>query len=160
MVVEETKIFAAMGPVSSVSCSRGWGGEGDAVAHGVELERVFEAGGGVDEALFGGVEVHPGPLGVSDGPGGFGSLDEAVDGADLELDGGLLGPVVVVAFEEVVEEALLQGDAVVGVELGPVFNAVDFEPFLVGGGVDEGFEVAARVEALAAPVGGGEDGAR
>ena len=80
-------------------------------------------------------------------------LDEAIDVAHLQPYAGLQVPAVVDAFEEMVEEALLQADTVVGVERRPVRVAVHFEPFLLRGRAQPAFEVAARMQALPAPVG-------
>ena len=51
--------------------------------------------------------------------------------AHLEQHLRLLLPAGVLALEEVAEEPLLQLDAVVGVEVGPVLDAVHLEPFLL-----------------------------
>src|SRR6185295_5232229 len=51
------------------------------------------------------VEVEPGPLRARDRPFGFVPLDEAIDVAHLELDPGVAVPAVVLALQEVVEEA-------------------------------------------------------
>ena len=51
--------------------------------------------------------------------------------ADIELNARLLVPTVAFAFEEIAEELLLQTDAVVGVVMRPVLDAVHFEPFLL-----------------------------
>src|SRR5262249_60523632 len=66
--------------------------------------------------------------------------------AHLQHDGGLLLPAGVLALEEVSEEALLQADAVVGVEVRPVLDAVHLEPFLARCRAHESLEVAARVQ--------------
>ena len=63
----------------------------------------------------------------------------------------------VFALEEVVEEAQLELAAVVGVEVRPVLDSVRLEPLLLRRGAGEALEVAARMQALAAPVGGGEE---
>src|SRR5690349_15962418 len=51
-----------------------------------------------------------------------------------------------------VEEALLQLNAVIGVERRPVRTAVYLEPFQSRSSTHEAFEVAARVQSLSAPV--------
>ena len=56
-------------------------------------------------------------------------------------------------MEEVIEEALLQVAAVIGVEMCPVLDAMRFEPFLFGCGANEALEIAARMQTLAAPIG-------
>src|SRR5262249_55875932 len=73
--------------------------------------------------------------------------------AYLQLHLRLLSPAGVLALEEVSEEFLLQGDAVIGVEMRPVLDAVHLEPLLFGGGAHEALEIAARMQSLAAPVG-------
>src|SRR5437879_4305313 len=45
-------------------------------------------------------------------------------------------------------------DAVVGVEVGPMLEAVRLQPFVLRGSAHEALEIAARVQALSAPVGG------
>src|SRR5882724_13652436 len=95
-------------------------------------------------------------MGTRDGPFALVALDELVEVPDLELHARLPGPVAL-AFEEVIEEPKLQFAPVVGVEVRPVLDAVRLEPFLLRGGADEAFEVAARMQALSAPIGGGEE---
>src|ERR1700732_1617230 len=85
-------------------------------------------------------------------------LDESIDVADLKLHAPLLVPAGVLALEEMAEEALLQLHAVIGIELGPVLDAVRLEPFLRRRRPHEALEIAARVQALAAPIGGGQQG--
>src|SRR5262249_61981826 len=55
------------------------------------------------------------------------------------------------------EEALLEREPVAGGEQGPVGIAVYFEPLLLRRRFDEAVEIAARVDALAAPVGAREE---
>ena len=50
------------------------------------------------------------------------------------------------------EEALLQAGAVVRVEVREVRVAVHLEPFLLGAGGQIAFEIAARMQSLAAPI--------
>ncbi len=76
--------------------------------------------------------------------------------ADLQLDVRLLVPAVLLAVQEMVEEPQLQLAAVVGVEMRPVLDAVHFQPLVLGGGPHEALEIAARMQRLAAPVGGRE----
>src|SRR5258708_8529065 len=78
--------------------------------------------------------------------------------AHLELHAWLLVPTGVLALEEMAEEALLQLHAVIGVELGPVLDAMRFEPFLRRRRAPEALEIAAGMQALATPIGGGEQG--
>ena len=65
-------------------------------------------------------------------------------------------PAVLLALQEVIEELELQLAPVVGVERRPVRAAVHFQPFIPGRRTDKALEVAARVQALPAPVGGGK----
>ena len=69
---------------------------------------------------------------------------------------GCLSQPVFSPFQEVAEEFLLQGLAVAAVEMREVRVAVHFKPFLLGAGAQPAFEIAARVQAHAAPVAGGE----
>src|SRR5450631_3355123 len=73
---------------------------------------------------------------------------------DIELHARLLVPAVLLALEEVAEELPLQSDAVVGVVMRPMLDAVHFEPFLFRCRAEETFEIAARVQRLSAPIGG------
>ena len=103
------------------------------------------------------IEIEPGPLRALERPFVLVPLDEFLAGmADLQLHARLLVPAGVLALEEVAEEAFLQADAVVRVEVRPVRVAVRLEPFLLGGDAEEALEVAARVQALPAPVRGAE----
>ena len=69
-------------------------------------------------------------------------FDELVYMAHLQLHWRLLVPAGVLAFEEMTEEALLYLHAVIGVEVRPVLDAVRFEPFVLGGGARESFELS------------------
>src|SRR5450759_4948800 len=75
---------------------------------------------------------------------------------DVELHARLLVPAVLLALEEVAEELLLQPDAVVGVIMRPMLDAVHFKPFLFRCRPEEAFEIAARVQRLPAPICGRE----
>src|SRR5664279_3456050 len=75
---------------------------------------------------------------------------------DIELYARLLVPAVLLALEEVAEELPLQSDAVVGVIMRPMLDAVHFQPFLFRRRTIEALEIAARVQRLAAPIGGRE----
>src|SRR5262245_61410058 len=80
-------------------------------------------------------------------------FDEAVDMPYLQLHLRLAIPAVLLALQEVVEEALLQQAAVVRIKVRPVLDAVNLEPFFLCRGADETLQVAARVQTLSAPVG-------
>ena len=99
-----------------------------------------------------------GPLGARERPLALRALHEPVEVAHLQQHARLLVPAVLLAVQEVVEEPQLQLAAVVGVEVRPVLDPVRLQPLLLGGGAHEALEVAARMQALAAPVGGREQG--
>src|SRR4029453_3594783 len=115
------------------------------------------------------VQIERGPARPRQWPRVLVALDETLAGVPyLKEDPGLLRPAGVLALEEVAEEPLLQAPAVVvgegaekpllgahavvGVEVGPVLDAVHLEPLVVGGRSHEALEVAARVQPLPAPV--------
>src|SRR5450759_763225 len=102
--------------------------------------------------------IEAGPLRACDRPLAFVALDETIDMAHLKLHARLPRPAVVRALQEMIEEALLQLDPVVGVEMGPVLDPVRLEPFVLRRRAHEALEVAARVQSLAAPVRGGQKG--
>src|SRR2546425_2226418 len=108
--------------------------------------------------MIGRIEKELRPARARDGPFALVALDETVDMAHLQLHAQLPVPAVLHALQMVIEEPLLERAAVVGVEVGPVLDAVRFEPLVLRSGSDEAFEVAARVKALPSPVGGGEQG--
>src|ERR1035437_7273712 len=56
------------------------------------------------------------------------------------------------------EETLLQGLTVIAVEMREVGIAVHLQPFLLGAGGEPAFEISARVQAHAAPIGGRQQG--
>ena len=65
----------------------------------------------------------------------------------------LFAPTSVLAFEEVPEKLLLQSEAVIRVEMCPMLDAMHLKPLLVRRGAHEAFEIAARMQALPAPIG-------
>jgi hypothetical protein len=73
--------------------------------------------------------------------------------ADVELHPRLLVPAVLLAFEKIAEESLLQVDAIVRVVVRPVLDPVHLEPLLLRCRPEEALEIAARVQRLPAPVG-------
>ena len=102
-----------------------------------------------------GREMELGPLRARDRPIVLMADDEFLARmTDVELHARLLVPAVLLALEEVAEELLLQVDAVVGVIVRPMLDAVHFEPFLFRRRAEEALEIAARVQRLAAPVRG------
>src|SRR5262252_3924551 len=97
------------------------------------------------------------PFGARERPFVLGPLEEFFAGvADLQQHLRPLVPAVRLAVQEMIEERKLLLAAVVGVEMGPVLDAVRLEPLLLRGGADEPLEIAARVQPLAAPVRGRE----
>src|SRR5262245_25886172 len=77
---------------------------------------------------------------------------------DVERHARLLVPAGIFTLQKVPEEFLLQRLAVTAVEMGEVRVAVHLEPFLLRTGPQPAFEIAARVQAHAAPVAGGQQG--
>src|SRR5258708_6551300 len=108
--------------------------------------------------MTGRVEMELRPARARDRPLVFVPLDETVHVAYLQLHARLPLPAVPHVLQGVIEEPLLQRGAVVGVEMRPMLDTVGFEPFFLRSGAHESLEVAARVKALPAPVGGGEQG--
>ena len=72
--------------------------------------------------------------------------------AHLQQHARLLAPAGVLALQVKIEELALKFAAVVGVEMRPVFDSVRLEPLVLRGGAREAFEIAARMQALSAPV--------
>ncbi|MNC84840.1 hypothetical protein D3C83_04080 [compost metagenome] len=82
------------------------------------------------------------------------ALDEFLAGvAHLQRDARLPVPAVLPALEKIIEKALLQLHAVIGVERRPVRAAVRLQPLLLRRGARVALEIAARMQALPAPVG-------
>ena len=107
-----------------------------------------EGGDGVGERVPGGIEVEFAPAGARDRPVGFVALDEFVDVAHLQQHARLPVEAVVLAAQEMVEEAQLQLAAIVGVEVGPVLDAVRLQPLVLGCRSHEAFEIAPGMDAL------------
>src|SRR5581483_5586587 len=72
----------------------------------------------------------------------------------IELDARLTVPAVALSLEKISEEFLLQTDAVVGVVMRPVLDAMYFKPFLPRSCTVKSLEIAARMQRLPAPVRG------
>src|SRR5262245_16727218 len=101
------------------------------------------------------MEVEARPLRARKRPFVFMPFDKSFAGmANLQQHLRLFAPAGILALEEMAEEFLLQLHAVIRVKVRPVLDAMTFEPLLGGGGANETFEIAARMQALAAPVGG------
>src|SRR5262245_41405500 len=77
---------------------------------------------------------------------------------DVERHARLLVPAGILALQEVAKKFLLQRLAVAAVEMREVSIAMHLEPFLFRAGTEPAFEIAAGVQAHAAPVPGGEQG--
>src|SRR6186997_2373395 len=75
---------------------------------------------------------------------------------DVERHARLLVPAGILTFQEVAKEFFLQSLAVAAVEVREVRVAMHFEPFLLRAGTQPALEIAARVQAHAAPVAGGQ----
>ena len=58
-----------------------------------------------------------------------------------------------IAFEETREKPLLQGKAVIGVIMGPMFDTMHFQPFVLGSRAQIALKITARMQALPTPVG-------
>src|SRR5207249_1721157 len=126
------------------------------LAHDVVASRAeFWTLSGIELAV--GMEVHLRPLRACERPFVLGAQRETLAGMpDVERDAGLLIPAGVRTLQKAAEEALLQSHAVVAVEVREVRVAVHLEPLLLRAGGEEAFVVAARMQALPAPVGRGE----
>src|SRR6266568_9681087 len=85
-------------------------------------------------------------------------LDEAVDVPHLKLHAGLPVPAVLLAFQVIREEPFLKPEPVIRIEMRPMLDAVGFEPLVLRCGAHESLEVAARMQALPAPVRRREEG--
>src|SRR5262249_117537 len=157
LVVDDTNSLTADGPVISVSCSSGSLTKVTPSPMPSHAPPRFSRRALLREGPGRRVEVELRPFRALGRPLGLGALDEPVDVTHLQEDAGLLVPAVLLAVQEIVEEFQLQRAPVVGVEMGPVLDAVDLEPFVLGGGAHEAFEIAARVQRLAAPIGGGQE---
>src|SRR5439155_18152521 len=72
--------------------------------------------------------------------------------ADIERHLRLPLPAGALALEEMSEKPLLQAGAIARIEVREVRIAVHLQPFLPGAGSEPAFEIAARVQPLAAPV--------
>ena len=103
---------------------------GEAMALGVEARgAALRAGRGL-QLLPQRLQVQFLPVRVGQGPVGALAFLKTIDMAHLQTHRRLLVPSVGFAFEEVAEKFLLNRDAVVGVEMRPVFQAVHLQPLL------------------------------
>src|SRR5258708_12394886 len=85
-------------------------------------------------------------------------LSDAGDVPALQRRARLPLPAVLRALQGVREKTLLQFDAVIGIEVGPVLDAVRFEPLVLRRGAHEALEISARVQPLPSPVRRREEG--
>jgi hypothetical protein len=98
------------------------------------------------------MEKELGPFGTGQGPFVLITGHEFVDMPHLQLDPRLSLPAVLLAFEKMVEKALLQRNAIVRIEFRPMRPAVQFEPFVRRWCPEEAFNIAPQMQALAAPI--------
>jgi hypothetical protein len=134
----------------------GVGPQREPVAHRLERPLLLALGRFWRQLPLPEVEVQLGPAGLRDRPARGGAFSECpVHAADPESDWRLAVPAGFLAFEEVAEEPLLEADAVVGVQLDPVLQAVHLEPLLLAGHAQVAFEPAAGVQVVG-PVRGGQ----
>src|SRR5262249_23552751 len=89
-------------------------------------------------------------------PFGFVAPGNPVRPADRQRDRTLLLPAVVLALQEVIEEALLQRDRFRRVERRMVVAGVDAQPFLLAAGGKIALDIAAPMQPLAAPIADGQ----
>ena len=134
------------------------GEERYAVTHRIEAQGRRVGGPFLLQEPAARIEVESGPSGARERPFVLLPLDEPVRVPHLQAHARLPVPAVFPAVQEMIEEGELQLAAVVRIEVRPVLQAVRLEPFLLGGRAHEAFEVAARVQALPAPVGGRKKG--
>ena len=153
VVVEETKSRAAAGPVISASSAKGSVVKVRPSPSASKSTLSFSDGSSSASRVAAGVQVELGPAGPGERPLLLrAQFEAAVDVSDVEVDRRLPVPAGVLALQEVPEEPLLQGHAVVGVELGEVFEAVDLQPLVVRGDTGIALETAAGVQ-MVGPVG-------
>src|SRR5581483_1978422 len=98
------------------------------------------------------IKIHFAPLCSCERPLAFRALFEMINVPHLQQNGGLSFPSVLLAFKKIVEEALLQFPAVIGVKVCPMFQTVHLKPLLPGCRAHKSLEIAARMQSLAAPV--------
>src|SRR5690606_31598688 len=72
-------------------------------------------------------------------------LPASVDLPDKHLNRWLILPAGILAFEKMAEELLLKVHAIVCVILGPVFEAVEFQPFFFRRNFEITFNIATQV---------------
>src|SRR4029078_2760890 len=99
------------------------------------------------------VNVEFGPLRARERPFVLASFDEFLPGvANLKQHLWLFIPTRVLTLEKVTEEFLLQAHSIIRVEMGPMFDAVHFEPFLARSRAHKSLEISTRMQALSVPV--------
>src|SRR5919199_3855095 len=104
------------------------------------------------QRLIGRAEVVLRPLRPSEWPLLLAPEHEALARvANVEQHWRFFIPAVVLALEKVVEKPLLELKAIVGIEVCPMLETMDFEPFLLGGRPDEPLDVAPQMQPCATP---------
>src|SRR5262249_25337440 len=95
-----------------------------------------------------------GPLRAQEWPFIFAAQHEPLIGmTHIQRDARLALPAGIFTFEEVAKKTFLQGFAIFAVEMSKMGVAMHFEPFLFGACSPVAFEIAARVQSHAAPIG-------
>src|SRR6516165_7867505 len=109
--------------------SHRFGDEGDAGAGRLKAYLAFNFGSFGSQFMPVGREMKLGPPRSRYRPLILMPYDELFSGmADIELNPRLLVPAILLSFEEITKEPLLQIDAVVGVIVRPVLDSVDLQP--------------------------------
>ena len=155
-VDEDANNLSADGPGDFGFLRKRWREECETVAHGRKFKLRCAGWSLSCQRHCRGIEIELGPFGALERPFVLGARHEFVDMAHLQLHFRLLRPALFFSVQEVIEESQLLLATVVSVEVGPVLDTVRFKPFVLGGGPSEAFEIPARMQALTAPVRGGE----
>jgi hypothetical protein len=99
------------------------------------------------------IEIELRPFRALERPLVLGALHEFVDVSHLQEHARLPAETVVLAVQEMIEEAQLKLAPIIRVEMRPVLDPVHLEPLLLTGRAHETLEIAAGMQALAAPIG-------
>src|SRR6266542_1944194 len=130
--------------------------EGEAVAQRIATRFSLPCRRRCPERMLGRIEIKLRPLGARQRPFVLLARNELVQVAHLQQHARLPAPAALDALEKMIEELALQLAAVIGIKMRPMLDAVRLQPFLYRLRPRAAFEIAARVQALAAPVGGRE----
>src|SRR5262245_25037196 len=131
----------------------GRGEEGETVAGRGVGERGGLRGGLAHEGTFRRRQIEARPLRAREWPFVLRPQGKLLAGAaEVQRYPRLAVPAGVLALEKVPEEAALQVRAVARIEMREMRVAVHLEPFLLGACCQITFEIAARMQPLAAPV--------